>query len=104
MNGDENVRQQAARWVRGRALYRQWVADKRDTQIRRLYGHGPTGRTGLFGRLYAMMLRIVASFSPVTRRLERERKVAQEMRHSRLARSKYAPGLHQRRTFNRKAS
>ena len=102
--GDDNRRQQADRWTRGRAFWRQMVIDKREAQVRRLTGASPATRTGLLGWLYHHILRVVAMVSPTTRRLERERRVAQEMRHSRLSRSKYSPGTHQRRAFNARRS
>ncbi len=103
MNGHENNRQQDERWRRGRALWRQMVTDKRNAQVAKLYGgqHG-YNRAGLLGWLYDKILRIVAAISPTTRRLDRERRTAQEMRHSRLSRSKYNPGIHQRRSFNQR--
>ena len=100
IHGDDNRRQQTDRWTRGRVLWRQIVLDKREAQIRQLTGVVPATRAGLFGWLYSHILRIVAAVSPTSRRLERDRRTAQEMRHSRLSRSKYQPGVHQRRQFN----
>ena len=105
MNGENNRIVQADRWARGRAVWRQMVIDKREAQLLRLQGVArASGKTGLLGWLYHHILRVVALVSPTTRRLERERRTAQEMRHSRLSRSKYAPGVHQHRQFNARRS
>ena len=102
MTGTENCIAQDARWTRGRAIYRQMVTDKREEQIRRIQGFAPKDRAGLFGWLYSHIMRVVAAMSPTSRRIERDRRAAQEMRHSRLSRSKYQPGVHQRKQFNQR--
>jgi hypothetical protein len=105
ISGAANRTAQVERWVRGRAIYRQYVLDKRDAQMRRLTGAPVGNRAGLLGWLYDRLLRIVAIVSPTSRRLEREKRVAQEQRHTAWMRSQTNPMSHQRRrVFNRKAS
>ena len=70
-----------------RAVYRRGVIAKRNAQMESLYGAPLSG--GFLSRFWQTILRFVVRMTPTVRRLERERRTAQEVKH-RFSRTKYA--------------